>query len=237
MPGPASYHPSAAFGRPATRCLASQDQRHLTGAFRPQRHEPWPRNSIRQEPLARWDDISTRQVAQEPVGGRDGRGGARMRQHEDVKESLAAVIDMATHSGPCDSASITMLGEGRQKSTVAASDPLIQQADQLQYELHEGPCLDAVWVEGISPSRTWSPTAAGHIGRRGPPNSGSVSMLSLHLVHRRRARLAESVLTASPGVRPLRHRGGPGGRRARLRRARLRARPNRTCGRPSTHAT
>jgi GAF domain-containing protein len=97
------------------------------------------------------------------------------------RESLSAVIAMAVDSGPCDSASITMLEKGRKLSTVAASDPLIEQADQLQYELNEGPCLDAVWVEGqfvipdiVADGRWphWAPRAA---------ELGVSSMLSLHL--------------------------------------------------------
>jgi GAF domain-containing protein len=97
------------------------------------------------------------------------------------RESLSAVIGMAVDSGPCDSASITMLEKAKKLSTVAASDPLIEQADQLQYELNEGPCLDAVWIEGhftipdiVADGRWphWAPRAA---------ELGVCSMLSLHL--------------------------------------------------------
>ena len=84
--------------------------------------------------------------------------------------------------GPCDSASITMLeGPKRSLKTVASIQRLIQHADQLQYELNEGPCLDAVWVEGhfvipdiVADGRWphWAPRAA---------ELGVASMLSLHL--------------------------------------------------------
>ncbi len=96
-------------------------------------------------------------------------------------ESLAAVIEMATASGPCDQASITMLGPKRSLKTVASSSDLILRADGLQYELDEGPCLDAVWVEGlfvipdlVADGRwpRWAPQAA---------ELGVASMLSLHL--------------------------------------------------------
>jgi GAF domain-containing protein len=98
-----------------------------------------------------------------------------------TEESLAAVIGMATSSAPCDEASITMLGPARSMKTVASSSDLIEHADHLQYELNEGPCLDAVWEEGlfvipdlVADGRwpNWAPRAA---------KLGVVSMLSLHL--------------------------------------------------------
>jgi GAF domain-containing protein len=63
-------------------------------------------------------------------------------------EALAAVIAMAEANGPCEAASITMRS-GRTVESVAYSDDLILKADQLQYELHEGPCVDAVWTDGV----------------------------------------------------------------------------------------
>lgn len=64
-------------------------------------------------------------------------------------DALQAVIDMAIESGPCDVASITALRPGRVVTTIAYSDDRVLRADQLQYELSEGPCLDAVWSDGI----------------------------------------------------------------------------------------
>ena len=63
-------------------------------------------------------------------------------------EALAAVIEMAVATGPCEAASITMR-EGRSVRSVAYSNGLILRADDLQYELDEGPCLDAVWTDGV----------------------------------------------------------------------------------------
>jgi hypothetical protein len=65
------------------------------------------------------------------------------------EEALRAVIEMAVESGPCDEASITTLGPGRTMSTVAHSDDRVLQADRLQYQLSEGPCLDAAWTNGL----------------------------------------------------------------------------------------
>ena len=64
-------------------------------------------------------------------------------------EALHAVIDMAVQTGPCDAASITMLGPGKTVDTVAASDARIEEADRLQYEHGEGPGLDATWTDGV----------------------------------------------------------------------------------------
>ena len=64
------------------------------------------------------------------------------------EEALQAVIRMAIDSAPCDAASITTLGRQRDVQTVASSDDRVLQADHLQYELGEGPCLDAVWING-----------------------------------------------------------------------------------------
>ena len=65
------------------------------------------------------------------------------------EEALRAVIAMALGCAPCDQASITVLGPGRTLETVAASDDRVVKADRLQYELREGPCLDAVFTDGV----------------------------------------------------------------------------------------
>ncbi|MGS0685835.1 GAF and ANTAR domain-containing protein [Nakamurella sp. GG22] len=64
-------------------------------------------------------------------------------------DPTTAAIEMATESGPCDAASITLLGRNRSLTTVASSNDLVRAADSLQYELDEGPCLDAVWTDGL----------------------------------------------------------------------------------------
>ena len=65
------------------------------------------------------------------------------------EDSLQAVLDMAIETGPCDAASITFLGTGKIIETIAASDDRVRQADQLQYQTGGGPCLDAVWTDGV----------------------------------------------------------------------------------------
>jgi len=96
-------------------------------------------------------------------------------------EALRAVIDMAVESGPCDAASITTLGSRRSVTTVAHSDDRVLEADRLQYELSEGPCLDAVWTNGVylvpdllADGRwpRWAPEAA---------RLGIAALMSVHL--------------------------------------------------------
>jgi len=62
---------------------------------------------------------------------------------------MQAVLDMAVQTGPCDAASITFLGVGKKIETIAASDERVRKADELQYATGEGPCLDAVWTDGV----------------------------------------------------------------------------------------
>jgi GAF domain-containing protein len=64
-------------------------------------------------------------------------------------EALSAVITLAEKVGPCEAASITMRS-GAEVESVAYSTDLILKADTLQYELGEGPCLDAVWTDGVN---------------------------------------------------------------------------------------
>ena len=95
--------------------------------------------------------------------------------------SLRAVIDLAVRAAGCDGASITARGPGKAVETIAYSDDRILKADELQYELGEGPCLDAVRSEGVFLVRDlgrddrwprWAPLAAG-LGVR--------SLLAVHL--------------------------------------------------------
>jgi len=73
------------------------------------------------------------------------RGAAASKSHA---EALAAVIEMAEAAGPCENASITMR-IGQTVESVAYSNDLILKADRLQYDLGEGPCLDAVWADNV----------------------------------------------------------------------------------------
>lgn len=86
------------------------------------------------------------------------------------QEALQVVITLAVRTGPCDQASITALGPGGAVQTIAASDDRVNKADLLQYQLGEGPGIDAassdetILVEDMQAERRWprwAPLAAG----------------------------------------------------------------------------
>lgn len=83
--------------------------------------------------------------------------------------TLQRVAELAVESiKGCDYAGISMR-HGKRVDTPAATDPLVIELDQAQYDLNEGPCLDAVFVEDMyviddmnSEDRwpNWAPKAA-----------------------------------------------------------------------------
>ena len=145
------------------------------------------------------------------------------------QDALRAVIDMAVESGPCDAVSLTTLGRGRTVTTEAHSSDQVLQADRLQYELGEGPCLDAVWTNGvylvpnlIADGRwpRWAPRAAElGIGREasGSPHFiergfGRIVMISSYVGQVGRRGGGGPVPGLGRGALPHR-RAHPGGRR------------------------
>jgi transcriptional regulator with GAF, ATPase, and Fis domain len=63
--------------------------------------------------------------------------------------TLQRVVELAVESiEGCDYAGVT-LRRGKKVETPAATDPLVIELDRAQYELNEGPCLDAVFVDDI----------------------------------------------------------------------------------------
>ena len=73
----------------------------------------------------------------------------RAVSQQSPQESLPTAIDVAVAYGRCDHASITMVGPNRAMETVAASGERTVKADRLQYDLEQGPCLDAARSENI----------------------------------------------------------------------------------------
>jgi GAF domain-containing protein len=64
-----------------------------------------------------------------------------------VQVTLQRAVDLAVQSiNGCDYAGVTMR-QGKKVDTPAATDPLVNLLDQYQYELNEGPCLDAVFID------------------------------------------------------------------------------------------
>ncbi len=66
----------------------------------------------------------------------------------DQQATLDQIVRHAVQMLPrCDYAGISLRRPGGQVDSPAVSDPLVEKADGLQYELGEGPCLDAIWVD------------------------------------------------------------------------------------------
>jgi GAF domain-containing protein len=69
----------------------------------------------------------------------------QLDQPDSVADQLSAVLNAAVETVPgVDVASITVLHKDGRAETVAWTDPLAYQIDVMQYQLDEGPCLDAL---------------------------------------------------------------------------------------------
>ena len=69
----------------------------------------------------------------------------QLDQPDSVADQLSAVLNAAVETVPgVDVASITVLHKDGRAETVAWTDPLAYEIDVMQYELDEGPCLDAL---------------------------------------------------------------------------------------------
>lgn len=91
---------------------------------------------------------------------------------EGAGELGARLCKLATaHVEGCDHASITLRHRGRRYTTVAASSSACDALDQAQYELDEGPCVDAArdgrvhhddHLEATTRWPAWAPQAVRH---------------------------------------------------------------------------
>lgn len=88
----------------------------------------WPRSGIYDERLA----AIARELVHEP----------------DMQHTLQRIVELAAANLDGEVyASVFLVRQRRQVQTPAASDERATRADQLQYELGEGPCLDAIWQQ------------------------------------------------------------------------------------------
>ncbi len=94
-----------------------------------------------------------------------------LMQRADEHPTLTTVVERAVDVVPgCDHASLTLRRRRGRTETVAASSELARAADQLQYDLEEGPCLEAAFTGGPKVSNKlvaasewpdWGPQVAG----------------------------------------------------------------------------
>jgi transcriptional regulator with GAF, ATPase, and Fis domain len=100
----------------------------------------------------------------------------------DVQHTLQKICDLAVETiDGCDHAGISFL-RGRKVDTPAASDDVPRQVDIIQYEVDEGPCLDAIREHEVfetgdlGKEQRWPRFAA-----RAQRETGITSMLSFRL--------------------------------------------------------
>ena len=106
-----------------------------------------------------------------------------LQEQPDTQQTLDRSVRLATELVThCDYAGVSIVHRNGSIDTPAATDALVDRADQLQYEFEEGPCLDAIWHHNtvLSPDLsqedrwpTWAPRVAAEFGVR--------SMLCLQL--------------------------------------------------------
>ena len=66
----------------------------------------------------------------------------------DMEDTLQRIVELAAaHLDGEVYASVSLVQQRREVQTPASSDERATRADQLQYELGEGPCLDAIWAQ------------------------------------------------------------------------------------------
>jgi GAF domain-containing protein len=108
--------------------------------------------------------------------------GSVLLSTETIGTTIELVTLLAAETIPATAGSGLTLVDGHGKRSVAASNPLVQQVDRLQYELDEGPCLTAwrnqitVRIDDVAAETRWPRwcAAAAELGLR--------SMLSVPLV-------------------------------------------------------
>lgn len=93
------------------------------------------------------------------------------RQPEE-QYTLQVIVDHVVENIPgCDLCGVSIRRAGRRVETPASTDELVGTLDSAQYDLGEGPCLDALWEHEIFVARDlrdegrwprWSPIAVEH---------------------------------------------------------------------------
>ena len=87
---------------------------------------------------------------------------------DDLSETAEGVVTLACDTLDCSYAGLTVFRAGGTFETLAPTDPLVTEADQLQYQLAEGPCVEAAWEDTTFVSNdlandprypTWGPKA------------------------------------------------------------------------------
>jgi transcriptional regulator with GAF, ATPase, and Fis domain len=68
----------------------------------------------------------------------------RLHDEPDIQHTVEGVVEGALRVVACDMASVVLVHHGSNVEIAAVTDPLAEQADQLQMDCGEGPCLTAI---------------------------------------------------------------------------------------------
>jgi GAF domain-containing protein len=124
---------------------------------------------------------------------------ARLLDTGSAHETLQLIVDLAVDSVPgCEHAGISFV-HSRKISTPAASDAVALRVDAVQFEVGQGPCLDAIQEDRIfrsddlSTETRWPLFAA-----RAHAETGIRSMLGLRLFARGRTMGALNLMSGQP---------------------------------------
>jgi hypothetical protein len=91
---------------------------------------------------------------------------------------LITALALETVAG-ADGAGVTLLDERGRRTTSAATDPLVERADLLQYEYDQGPCLAAAVGRQMVGPPPGGPRGGARAGRPPPPRWGSARRSAL----------------------------------------------------------
>jgi GAF domain-containing protein len=67
-----------------------------------------------------------------------------LHEEPSVEDTVEAVLQFALHAVKCTHAGVALSHRGGRLETVAVTDPVVEQSDQLQLECNEGPTLDVI---------------------------------------------------------------------------------------------
>lgn len=77
------------------------------------------------------------------------RASSELLDEPEEDPTIERIVEKAAQVIPgCDFCGCS-IRRGKHAETPASTNPLADQVDQLQYELGEGPCLDAIWVDDL----------------------------------------------------------------------------------------
>jgi hypothetical protein len=95
-----------------------------------------------------------------------------IQSQDDVLHATESICRAAVEMiGQHGFAAVTLVHRAGTVETAAATSDVARRGDALQYELREGPCLDAAWHEKQVYSGDLRSESAGRPGGRAPPTS------------------------------------------------------------------